>query len=110
MTYQIDRSQFVEHGPALSAADAIARVHHAALYAALTGRQPQSDPTPSIHSSTKELAMNDQQYDRDYQASREALNAGASSLGRWLVSETVAIFDALHTVHFSAPWTTPRPR
>jgi hypothetical protein len=35
MTYQIDRRQFVENGPALAAAAAIARVHTAALYEAL---------------------------------------------------------------------------
>ena len=40
MTYQIDRSQFVENGPSLRAAAAIARIHHAALYAALSDRQP----------------------------------------------------------------------
>ncbi len=39
MTYQIDRSQFVENGPTLRAATAIARVRTAALYAALNDRQ-----------------------------------------------------------------------
>ena len=38
MTYQIDRSQFIENGPSLLAAAAIARVHKAALYAALGNR------------------------------------------------------------------------
>jgi hypothetical protein len=35
MTYQIDRRQFVENGPALAAAAAIARINAAALYEAL---------------------------------------------------------------------------
>jgi len=40
MTYQIDRSEFIENGPSLLAADAIARVRHAALYAAIANRKP----------------------------------------------------------------------
>jgi len=39
MTYQIDRSQFVENGPSLLAAAAIARVRNAAIYAALADRK-----------------------------------------------------------------------
>ncbi len=41
MTYQIDRSQFIENGPSLRAADAIARVRKAAIYAALNDRHPE---------------------------------------------------------------------
>ena len=110
MTYQIDRSQFIEHGPALRAADAIARIHHAALYAALTDRQPTPDPTPPNHSSTKELAMMDQHFDRQYQAGRAELNAGIDALGRRLLREAAAVFRAIHRIQFSAPWTTPRSR
>lgn len=40
MTYQIDRSQFIENGPSLRAAAAIARVRNAAIYAALDDRKP----------------------------------------------------------------------
>ena len=54
--------------------------------------------------------MIDQQYDREYQASRKPLNAETSVLGRWLLSETIAIFDALHNAHFSAPWNRPHSR
>lgn len=38
MTYRIDRSQFIENGPTLAAAAAIARVRKVALYAALAER------------------------------------------------------------------------
>ena len=110
MTYQIDRSQFIEHGPALSAANAIARIHHVALYAALTNRQPKSDPTPPTHSSTKDFAMIDQQFDRDYQAGRAELNAGFMALGRRLLGQASIVFDALHRINFSAPWNPPHSR
>ena len=40
MTYRIDRHQFIENGPTLTAAAAIARVRTAALYAALNQRKP----------------------------------------------------------------------
>ena len=39
MTYQIDRHQFIENGPAIAAAAAIARVRTAAIYAALDQRK-----------------------------------------------------------------------
>ena len=39
MTYRIDRSQFIENGPAVSAARARARVRIAALYAAFEQRK-----------------------------------------------------------------------
>ena len=39
MPYQIDRSLFVENGPSLRAAAAIARIRTATLYAALSHRQ-----------------------------------------------------------------------
>ena len=39
MTYQFDRSQFVENGPTLAAAAAVARIRNAAIYAALTDRK-----------------------------------------------------------------------
>lgn len=39
MTYQIDRTMFVENGPSLRAAAAIARIHTAAIYAVLNDRQ-----------------------------------------------------------------------
>jgi hypothetical protein len=35
MTYRIDRSQFIENGPTIAAAAAVARVRTAALYAAI---------------------------------------------------------------------------
>ena len=38
MTYRIDRSQFIENGPALAADAAIARIRRAALTAALERR------------------------------------------------------------------------
>ena len=41
MTYQIDRSQFIENGPSLRAAAAIARIHTAAIYAVLNDRQSE---------------------------------------------------------------------
>ncbi len=41
MTYRIDRNQFVENGPTLAAAAAIARVRTAALYAALDQRHAE---------------------------------------------------------------------
>ena len=109
MTYQIDRSQFIEHGPALSAADAIARAHHVALYAALTDRQPQSDAILPTHSSTKEFAMIDQHFDRDYQAGRAELNAGLVTLARHVLDQAAKVFATLHRIQFSAPWTAPRP-
>jgi len=39
MTYRIDRSQFIENGPAIAAAAAKARVRTAALYAAIEQRK-----------------------------------------------------------------------
>ena len=45
MTYRIDRSQFIENGPTLAAAAAIARVHNAAIYAALDQRNTKAKPT-----------------------------------------------------------------
>lgn len=42
MTYQIDRRQFIENGPTLAAAAAIARIRNAAIYAAL-GRRKADD-------------------------------------------------------------------
>ena len=110
MTYQIDRSQFIEHGPALRAADAIARIHHAALYAALTDRQSSPVPTPPSPSDTKEFAMIDQQFDRDYQAGRAELNAGLVAFIRRLLAQAAKGFATLNRIQFSAPWTTPRPR
>ena len=44
MTYRIDRSQFIENGPTLAAAAAIARVHNAAIYAALDQRKIETQP------------------------------------------------------------------
>ena len=41
MTYQIDPSLFVENGPSLRAAAAIARVRNAAIYAALKPPAPE---------------------------------------------------------------------
>jgi len=41
MTYRIDRNQFIENGPTLAAAAAIARVRTAALYAALGRRKAE---------------------------------------------------------------------
>lgn len=35
MTYRIDRNQFIENGPTIAAAAAIARVRTTALYAAI---------------------------------------------------------------------------
>ena len=39
MTYQIDRHQFIENGPAIAAAAAIARIRTAAFYAAIEQRK-----------------------------------------------------------------------
>lgn len=44
MTYRIDRSQFIENGPTLAAAAAIARVHRAAIYAAIEQRKIKAKP------------------------------------------------------------------
>ena len=44
MTYRIDRSQFIENGPTLAAAAAIARFHNAAIYAALDQRNAKATP------------------------------------------------------------------
>ena len=41
MPYQIDRSLFIENGPSLRAAAAIARVRTTALYAALNHRRAE---------------------------------------------------------------------
>ncbi len=46
MPYQIDRSLFVENGPSLRAAAAIARVRTAALYAALNARRTEPAEEP----------------------------------------------------------------
>ena len=46
MTYRIDRNQFLENGPALAAAAAIARVRTAALYAALEQRYAEQRAAP----------------------------------------------------------------
>lgn len=43
MTYRIDRNQFIENGPTIAAAAAVARVRTAALYAAIEQRK-QTDP------------------------------------------------------------------
>ena len=50
MTYRIDRSQFIENGPTLAAAAAIARFRTAAIYAALeqrTAKAPPADLAPA---------------------------------------------------------------
>lgn len=44
MTYRIDRNNFIENGPALAAAAAIARVRNAAIYAALGQRKIKAPP------------------------------------------------------------------
>ena len=48
--------------------------------------------------------MRDEIYDRDYQAARAELNAGLDRaivrLGRLLAGT----FDAIHAIHFAAPW------
>lgn len=41
MTYRIDRNNFIENGPTLAAAAAIARIHTAAIYAALEQRKAE---------------------------------------------------------------------
>ncbi len=41
MTYRIDRNQFVENGPTIAAAAAVARIRTAAIYAALKQRQAE---------------------------------------------------------------------
>lgn len=42
MTYRIDRSQFVENGPTIAAAAAIARIRTAALFAAFEQRKARA--------------------------------------------------------------------
>ena len=54
--------------------------------------------------------MNDERFDRDYQVARAELNAGIASLGRRLIDEVAVALDALHRIHFSAPWTNPHSR
>lgn len=39
MTYRIERSQFIENGPTITAAAAVARVRKAAIYAAFDRRK-----------------------------------------------------------------------
>lgn len=41
MTYQFDRSQFIENGPTLAAAATVARIRNAAIYAALADRKTE---------------------------------------------------------------------
>lgn len=41
MTYQFDRSLFIENGPTLTAAAAVARIRNAAIYAALNQRKAE---------------------------------------------------------------------
>ena len=54
--------------------------------------------------------MSKQQIARDDQARRNQSDTGSSTLGGWLMSETLNVFDAIHRIQFSAPWTdTPRP-
>lgn len=45
MTYRIDRSQFIENGPTIAAAAAIARRRNAAIYAVLD--QPNIKAPPA---------------------------------------------------------------
>lgn len=45
MTYQFDRSQFIENGPTLAAAAAVARIRKAAIYAALNQRKAEDRST-----------------------------------------------------------------
>ena len=51
--------------------------------------------------------MRDEIYDRQYQAGRAELHAGIDRailrLGRLLA----ATFDAIHDIHFAAPWRQP---
>ncbi len=54
--------------------------------------------------------MMDQHFDRQYQAGREHLNDGIDRLVVRLLREGRIVFDALHRIHFSAPWTNSRPR
>jgi len=54
--------------------------------------------------------MMDQHFDRGYQAGREELRAGIDALVRRLVTGGSEVFDAIHRIQFSAPWTNPRPR
>lgn len=54
--------------------------------------------------------MLDQHFDRQYQAGRAHLNHGIGRLLGRLGGELRAVFDALHRIQFSAPWTNSRPR
>ncbi len=54
--------------------------------------------------------MMDEHFDRNYQAGRQQLNAGIEALGRRLLVGTANLFDAIHRIQFSAPWTHPRSR
>lgn len=54
--------------------------------------------------------MRDEIYDRDYQAGRAELHAGIDRailrLGRMLATT----FDAIHAIHFAAPWRQQKRR
>ena len=54
--------------------------------------------------------MMDHHFDRQYQAGREHLNDGIDRLLIRLAGEASAVFDALHRIQFSAPWTKSPPR
>ncbi|WP_309603310.1 hypothetical protein [Sphingomonas sp.] len=52
--------------------------------------------------------MMDEHFDRNYQVGRAELHAGIDALGRRLWREASALFNAIHRINFSAPWTPPR--
>lgn len=52
--------------------------------------------------------MMDQHFDRQYQAGRAELNDGIDHLLSRLAREARVVFDAMHRIQFSAPWTDPR--
>ncbi len=51
--------------------------------------------------------MRDEIYDRDYQAGRADLHAGIDRVVLNLVRLLAATFDAIHAIHFAAPWRSP---
>ena len=52
--------------------------------------------------------MRDEIYDREYQAGRAELHAGIDRAILRLGRAIAATFDAIHAVHFAAPWQQPR--
>ena len=48
--------------------------------------------------------MNDEMFDRQYQAGRKDLHAGVARMARRVGTGFAATFDSIKRVQFSAPW------